>query len=302
MIAEGDWQTVVLLCGHEVLRADQPHYCTYIGLPVVLGSVGLPYAESERVRAAHNSEEAHFVAVHQACEIGLARVLNGLERARSAIADGDLEAAVHHERWAIAWMRNVTETTRLLFSMDKEGFLGQNGFRALVVPASGAESIQAREVELIAGMREDSPYMAVHGRMLTFRQVMDIPPGQRGRVARWWTPRLAARASEPSVACVFKAALSSDGFSLERFMGPDGENHPLRPVVNKLWTFEREYGRFRKIRLDLAIHFLGPDTPGTAGSDGVPYLRAILQTARLYPELDTIMSALEQERSRHPLT
>ena len=138
-------------------------------------------------------------------------------------------------------------------------------------------------------MRAISPYMTVHGRTLTFREVMDIDPGNRGRKSRWWTRDMERRASEPSVVSCFQEALARHDLRLCDLMSERYLDHPMRRIGNALWGFEKTYGKFRSTHLNLAIKFLGPNTEGTAGSDGVPYLRAIRDTAKFYPDLADIM-------------
>ncbi|MBI2484720.1 hypothetical protein HYW18_01040 [Candidatus Uhrbacteria bacterium] len=289
--------TVVLACGHEVADPAKPHYCTYIGLRVILPAAGEPNVGSAHTRAAINHEEANFIVVHQACELALLRVIRELEMTRDAIEKDDSDGALPHMRWAISWMKSAIDSTRLLFRMDKDLFMKKGvGFRDEVVPASGAESAQAREVELLAGMRSDSPYMTIHGRTFTFRGTMNVPAGMHGRSSRWWTLKMEERARTPSVVCRFKEALVRAEIALGDLMSDAHKGHPLRRLAQAIWRFEKTYLDFRQVHLKLAIHFLGPNTAGTAGSDGVPYLDAILRTARLYPELWAIMKDVKSPK------
>ncbi len=313
MSADGDGTTVVLSCGHEVLRADQSHYCSYIAWNGIQPFAMAAHAGSHSERPFHNTDEGLFIVVHQQSELSFTRVIADLELARRFTDEGTYDLAARHMGLATKWLGLVISTTHMLDSMDTALFMQPGvGFRDLVVPASGAESIAAREIELLAGMRADSPYMAVHGHVLTFRQVMDIPPGQRGRVARWWTHQMEKRASERSVACAFMEALVREEMTLHSVWVLDKE-HSFRKLMNAQWHFEKKMLQFRSAHYRLTRNHLmtaearkfiegsadevkgtaaqGSSTPSEAPPSALHYLKAVFRTARLFPQLYEFMAA-----------
>lgn len=320
---DADWRLKALPCGHQVGQVDQSHYCTYIGWGAMRPMAEVAHAGTSIERPFHNEDERMFVVVHQMAELGLTHVLYSLELARGRLGIGEIERATRDLHVAIKWLDHVGKTAWLLNSMDTALFMKPSpepgvkppvGFRDLVVPASGAESGASREVELLFGMRADSPYMEVHGRVLTFRQVMDLPPGMHGRGSRWWTTQMDRRSTEPSVVDAFKGLIDRHGLALAILVEVDPKTEdPLRLLVSALWNFEKAMLRLRKIHYKLAANqfktaeaegyiavsaedLAGTGVPGdrklSAGGEmpaALKYLAAAFRTARLYPELFNLM-------------
>ena len=301
-----------LLCGHDVIRIDQPHYCSYIALKPLTELSKVAFWNTPQQRPFHNHDEGLFIVVHQICEIAFSRIILRLELTQKALHDERLDVASDNMNRAVSWMSHIVETIKILFQMDTSLFMEPNvGFRVLVVPASGAESSRAREIEVLAGMRADSPYMRIGPREFTFREVMDIPPGLHDRGSRWWTPEIERRAQEPSVWSTFCDLLSRRGLSLD-FVFRQDRQHKLGQVVGALWRFEKAMLAFRKYHIHLTAEHFGiahrrgfidkaPEEVRGTGADinteapvhedsppipsAIKYLGAIYKTARLFPEL-----------------
>lgn len=301
-----------LPCGHDVIREDQPHYCSYIALDALKALSHVAFWGSPQERPFHNHDEGLFVVVHQICEIAFSRIILRLELTRAALSEEQLDIASDHLNRAVAWLSHATETIKLLFQMDTSLFMEPKvGFRDLVVPASGAESSCAREIEALAGIRADSPYMRIGTRELTFKQVMDIPPGLHDRGSRWWTPEIERRAKEPSVWSTLRDLLTQKNISLDVAFRLDRQRG-IGQVIGGLWRFEKAMLAFRKNHMRLTAEHFGvahrrgfikqaPEEVRGTGADLQPtshqsesappipsamkYLGAIYKTARLFPEL-----------------
>ena len=300
-----------LPCGHDVIQIDQPHYCSYIALEPLTALSQVAFWDTPQERPFHNHDEGLFVVVHQISEISFSRVILRLELTRAALSEEDLDVASDHLNRAVAWLSHATETIKMLFQMDTSLFMEPGvGFRDLVVPASGAESIRAREIEVLAGMRADSPYMRIGPHEFTFRQAMDVAPGLHDRGSRWWTPSIERRAQEPSVWSTLCDVLSQRGLSLDAAFKLDRQEG-IGQIIAGLWRFEKTMLAFRKSHMHLTAEHFGvahrrgfvnqsPDEVRGTGADiksakpspqetpipsAMKYLGAIYKTARLFPEL-----------------
>jgi tryptophan 2,3-dioxygenase len=115
-------------------------YWTYLSLDRILD-------------AQHPLTEAHdemlFVIVHQAFEVWFRLAIFELREVNARLRSGDLAAAAHY----LARVNRVVATSQRGFevmdTMTPEAFAE---FREALIPASGTQSFQFRELELLAGI------------------------------------------------------------------------------------------------------------------------------------------------------
>jgi len=173
-------------------------------------------------------------------------------------------------------------------------------FRAPLAPASGAESYQFREIEILSGMRAESDYAEGHGKKFTFRQSIDRQPGKSpGQFqSRWWLERFNGLLNELSLAKAFDEMLARKGLTLAALFSlqhAGDEYQILRRIARKLYEYENAFTTYRERHADAALHQIGGE-PGTAGTEGVGYLRAVARIARFHPELHAFMDKRRKEK------
>lgn len=102
-------------------------------------------------------DELHFIVVHQTLELWFKLVLRELRLARDHLAEPKVPEeqvpyVVHHLRRVNAILRLAIEHFQVMETLTPQDFLG---FRDKLVPASGFQSYQMREIELLLGLRQE---------------------------------------------------------------------------------------------------------------------------------------------------
>lgn len=197
---------------------------------------------------------------------------------------GDVHAARHYLQRVHAIERVLIEQIEVLETMSPQDFLA---FRTHLAPASGFQSVQFREIEFLAGSK-DERYM---GRL-------DMTDDERSRLQR--------RLDEPSVWDGFCALLESNGLSMPGDDVPESEVTRRASLVTmvrdrqryadlfylseSLLTFDELFGLWRQRHVLMVERMIGSKT-GTGGSTGASYLRTTLDK-RFYPDLWELRSYL----------
>lgn len=221
-------------------------------------------------------DEMLFIVIHQAYELWFKLILGEIEVAMQYMAEGKILRA-HH------FMRRVTEIQKLLVSqihiletMTPIEFLG---FRDYLNPASGFQSLQFRELEFVAGLKDPSYYEHFED-----QAVLDA---------------LKARAEAPSLWDAFVALIGRSGFSVpatpidaageaaepllvaltEIYARPEAHME-LYMLAEDLVDFDTQLGLWRFHHVSVVERIIGAK-PGTGGSAGAAYLRSTL-TKRCY--------------------
>jgi tryptophan 2,3-dioxygenase len=129
-----------------------PTYWDYLKLDRLLAlQRGL---EEDEARLA--PDELHFIVVHQVYELWFKLVLSELRLATShlsapRLAEEKVPFVVHHLRRVIEILRLAVEQFRIMETLTPQDFLD---FRDKLMPASGFQSFQLREIELVLGLEE----------------------------------------------------------------------------------------------------------------------------------------------------
>lgn len=107
-------------------------------------------------------DELHFIIVHQAFELWFRLVLSQLRVARDHLAAPHLPEervpfVVHHLGRVNEILKLCVEQFRVMETLPPQDFLD---FRDKLVPSSGFQSFQMREMEILLGLRDDArvPY------------------------------------------------------------------------------------------------------------------------------------------------
>ena len=227
-------------------------------------------------------DESLFIIIHQVYELWFKQLLHEvsaiiqhLNEDETLVAHRMLKRCLEIERLLINQV-NVLET---LSPMD---FLA---FRDLLRPASGFQSYQFRELELLSGLKDH-------------RYLKNYDPGTDEYA------RLEARLGQPSLCDAFYDTLRRRGFDLpadpDEIEGRDAASHQrigeltriyedanchydLFLLAESLIEYDEMFSLWRLRHIQMAERVIGSKT-GTGGSEGVPYLKRTLDR-RFFPEL-----------------
>jgi tryptophan 2,3-dioxygenase len=131
---------------------DAPTYWDYLGLDQLLALQGGLEKREEGMLA----DELHFIVVHQTYELWFKLVLRCLRIARDAlgaprVAEETIPTVVHHLRRVTAILRLAVHQMEVMETLTPQGFLD---FRDKLAPASGFQSFQMREMEILLGIED----------------------------------------------------------------------------------------------------------------------------------------------------
>ncbi len=222
-------------------------------------------------------DELLFIVVHQAYELWFRQLLFELEAIRDRLFAADTERARHYLVRVKAIERVLIEHIEVLRSMSPQDFLA---FRSLLSPASGFQSVQFREIELVSGLKDE--------RLL--RDLAATP---------WERERLRRRLDEPTLWDAFCALLERHGLPMPAedegartasLVTMARERPELFAVSEGLLDHDEGFATWRSAHALMVERQIGAKT-GTGGSSGVGYLRGTL-AKRCFPELWALRSAL----------
>ena len=228
---------------------DQLTYGSYLRIPELLR------LQQPRSRPPH-PEELHFIIVHQAIELWLKLMLHDLER---VIAELDADA------WPRALgllgrvnqvMSHVLDQMRTLHTLPPWAL---QEFRSYLGTASGSQSQQFRELELLSGLR-DPAYL----KALEVEYDGELPAA------------LAARREQRSLAEAHLAAGERLGLSepadwADLYADP-GERGGFYLLCEALVDYDERWARWRHEHVALVERALGDHARGTGGM-ALTYLR-----------------------------
>ncbi len=131
----------------------QPTYWDYLRLDELLSLQGGLEDDESQV----SSDELHFIVVHQVYEMWFKLMLRELREARDhlaapLLAEETVPLVVHHLRRVTRIFELMVQQWAVVETLTPQDFLA---FRDKLIPASGFQSFQMREVELVLGL-EDS--------------------------------------------------------------------------------------------------------------------------------------------------
>ena len=216
-------------------------------------------------------DEMLFIIIHQVYELWFKQLLHEIEAVmRDLDADRLLPVAKHFKR--IDTIQRLIETqVDILETMTPHEF---NAFRDHLNPASGFQSLQFREVEFVAGLRNTD--MLKH---------IQMTQEQRARLDR--------RLKEPSLYDRLKALLRRRGFgagthdeliaTFQTIYSGAPEYYDLYLLLEQLIEFDERFLLWRGRHIRMVERMIGAKR-GTGGSLGAAYLATTLEK-RFFPEL-----------------
>ena len=216
-------------------------------------------------------DEMLFIIIHQVYELWFKQLLHEIEAVMRDLAAGDLLRVTKHFRRMDPIQRLIETQVDILETMTPHEF---NAFRDHLNPASGFQSLQFREIEFMAGLRNTDALKHIQ---------MDSK--QRARLER--------RLSEPSLYDRVKALLRRRGFaadthdeliaSFQTIYSGAPEDYDLYLLLEQLIEFDERFLLWRGRHIRMVERMIGAKR-GTGGSLGAAYLATTLDN-RFFPEL-----------------
>lgn len=261
-------------------RAIEAHHLTYNDYLCVPQLLDLQRPQSNPP----HHDEMLFIVIHQAYELWFKLVLHELQQARAYIDEDQPLRARHFLERVVAIVRLLVDQIHIVETMQPIDFLW---FRDHLMPASGFQSLQFREVEFFCGIKD--------GRYCTF---FDNRPDMRAQ--------LEARLAGDDLRTVAWRMLGRLGFCIPA----DGCDPALRddpavmaktiagivPILEQpdrhlaasllletLISLDEQLALWREHHVRVVARVIGWRV-GTGGSSGVDYLKST--TSKLaFPEL-----------------
>jgi len=275
-----------LACGHRVRDPGQTHYCSYLRLDQLLTLQPSP-------EQARHPDEHLFVVTHQSFELWFTQLRTDLPRVIAALKQDDAGMATWLIQRCTAVVRMFGPMMRVLETMTLGGFYA---FRHHLAPASGGESGQWHEIEILSGAREPE--------LRRYLELEPDPGDATSPVVGLWTPRLAELWEQPSVASEAKALFERRGVSPADAYAAShagAEHWELVLLAEAMLEYDEEVRIWRFVHARTAERTIGPDTEGTAATTGVKYLdRMAMHRASFFPFLWAARGEMWERAQRGP--
>ena len=238
-------------------------------------------------------DEMLFIIIHQVYELWFKELLHELDTIIERL-DGDLPLSAHRlVRRCIEIERVLVDQIAVLETMMPTDFLA---FRDHLMPASGFQSFQFRELEYVSGLKDR-------------RFLKNYEPAS----AEY--SRLEERLKQPSVADAYYAMLRRRGFNLPE-IGATGEpdreaverarihelervyqdaekHYELFLLTESLIEYDEMFAMWRLRHVKMVERMIGSKT-GTGGSEGATYLKKTVDR-KFFPELWELRSHLSKK-------
>jgi len=247
---------VQLACGHIVNDPYQTHYCTYLQLGTLLNLQ--PTHDSAR-----HPDEHLFVIVHQVFELWFKQLRWDIPRLIVALQEDNITVATWLMQRCVAVVRQYTPVMRMLDTLAPADFYE---FRDALSPASGGESWQWHELEILIGARDEA-----------FRRQLEAglsPTTTEGLQTHVWTDTLATLWESPSVASAFDEMLTRRGLTgMDLYIAAPAPNPngDIMILAEAMLDFDSEFRLWRFTHARTAERTIGAN-PGTGLTTGVKYL------------------------------
>jgi tryptophan 2,3-dioxygenase len=267
------------------LRSDEPGL-TYTGYLKIRDLISLQHLLSDPPQ----HDEMLFIIIHQVYELWFKELLHELDTIIERL-NADQSLAAHRLlRRCIEIEHVLVNQIAVLETMMPVDFLA---FRDHLMPASGFQSFQFRELEYVSGLKEP-------------RFLRNYEAGSEAH------ERLSLRLSGQSLPDAFYAMLKRQGFDLpdipaegnatkeaaeQKRIGElkriyqDAERHyPLFLLAESLIEYDEMFSMWRLRHIKMVERMIGSKT-GTGGSEGAAYLKKSVER-RFFPELWELRSYL----------
>lgn len=258
-------------------------YNEYLKVPELIG-LQHPLSEPE------HHDEMLFIIIHQAYELWFKLIIHELEFAIQYMDRQEVLRAHHFVRRSVEIMKVLVSQIHILETMTPVEFLE---FRANLMPASGFQSLQYREIEFLLGAKDEA-YLGY------FKNKPEM------------VARLKERLAAPDVGTTYLAMLNRLGFNVpagvdaaklseaqkeavEKGLLPIYQNPrlnlPVYLLSESLVDLDMQLSLWREHHVRVVERVIGFKR-GTGGSSGVEYLRSVT-SKKAFPFLWDVRSKLE---------
>jgi tryptophan 2,3-dioxygenase len=228
-------------------------------------------------------DELLFIVIHQVFELWFKQMLHEAVTIRELLTRGEVRPATRLFRRLIEIQRVLIQQIAVLETMTPVDFLE---FRNHLMPASGLQSVQFRELEFISGMK-DRTIVGLHSGSPEFKT------------------RLEARLAEPSLLDALDSCLSSRGFdltaegeaqsdkrleALTSIYKDTARQYDLYLLCEAMIEYDENFRLWRYHHIQMVERMIGKKI-GTGGTEGVGYLEKTL-AKRCFPELWVVRTHL----------
>lgn len=265
-----------------VFRRSDLTYNTYLKVEELLK---LQVCQSD---PAHH-DEMLFIVIHQAYELWFKLILGEVESCMRYMAEGKVLRAHHFMRRVVEIQKLLVNQIHILETMTPIEFLG---FRDHLNPASGFQSLQFRELEFAAGLKDETYFRHFEDQtqLGSLRKRMEQPD-----LWESFQRLLAAKGFDVPEAIV--RPTTPDGPDRDRLMKAltaiycDPEAHmDIYMLAEDLVDFDTQLALWRFHHVSVVERVIGFKT-GTGGSSGASYLRSTVGK-KAFPYLWEVRSHL----------
>jgi len=244
-------------------------------------------------------DETLFIIIHQAYELWFKQLLHELDAIIKRLHADQPLAAHRLIRRCVEIERLLVNQVAVLETMMPMDFLA---FRDHLMPASGFQSAQFRELEFVSGLK-DAGYLKAH------------EPDSAEYA------RMRARLDQPSLGDAFYALLRRRGFDLPPGAGATGDSrdpaherriselmriyleadqhYDLFLLAESLVEYDEVFSLWRLRHVKMVERMIGSRT-GTGGSEGVAYLKRTVDR-QFFPELWELRNYLSNKSGGCPV-
>lgn len=233
-------------------------------------------------------DEMLFIIIHQTYELWFRQILHEFQKMRKELEKGQTWTSLKTMNRVLTILKTMVAQIDILETMTPLEF---NSFRGFLDEASGFQSVQFREIEVLCGIRSTHMLKAYE----------DQPQ---------YVQRLKKRMEEPTLWESFVAYLRKQGYEIDCPVRHDrsglifdstpqvrnvlveimNENPESALLCEAFIDFDEGLQEWRYRHVKMVERTIGTKK-GTGGSDGVTYLRRTLHQ-RIFPDLWEIRSEI----------
>jgi tryptophan 2,3-dioxygenase len=228
---------------------DELTYGSYLRVPELLA------LQQPRSRPQH-PEELHFIVVHQALELWMKLLLHDLGRVIDLLDDDAFPRALALLGRLNRTLEHGLDQMRSLHTLPPWEL---QQFRSYLGTASGSQSVQFRELELVSGLREPA-----------YLKALEIEYG--GRLPETLAGRLTGRSlAQAHAAAAARLGIASAAAWADFYVDP-GTRTDFYLVCEALVDYDERWIRWRQEHVALVQRTLGDHARGTGGM-AIAYLQ-----------------------------
>ena len=233
-------------------------------------------------------DEMLFIVIHQAYELWFKLILHEFETVVKYMEAGDPLSAHHFMKRVVEIMKLLVQQIHLLETMSPIDFLE---FRDRISPASGFQSMQFREIEFAAGLKDrkyleyfrDRPdFIALLEKRLAGRDLLEVYYEMMRKLGYKLPPRATGAKGEAKILDALRPIYQKPSKHLPAYL-----------LSESLVDFDQHLGLWREHHVRVVQRVIG-FRRGTGGSSGVEYLQSTTQK-KAFPLLWELRSHLQKE-------